>query len=56
MPGTSAAFSCVDIGAQLKARGWDALQKAEAVFQSLLARAFSGDQAVDYSPEEAAVA
>lgn len=55
MPGTNAAFSRVEIDAQLKDRGWDALQKAEAVFLSLLARTFNGGQATEDATEEAAV-
>lgn len=54
MPGTHATFSRVEIDAQLKYPGGYALQTAEAVFQSLQARAFSGDQAVEHSLEKAA--
>ena len=56
MPGPNAVFSRVEIDARLKDRGWDAMQETVAVIQSLLARASSGDQAVEHSLEEAAVA
>jgi uncharacterized protein YoaH (UPF0181 family) len=55
MPGTNAAFARVEIDAQLKDLGWDALKRAIAVIESLLARGFSSDQAVEHSLEDAAV-
>lgn len=55
LPGTSASSSRVEIDAQLKDRGWEALQKAEAFFQFLLAREFRGDQAFEHPFDEAAV-
>ena len=56
MPGTNEAFTLVKIDAQLKDHLSEALRKAEAVFQSLLARTFSSNQFTEGAMEEAAFA
>ena len=50
MAGTNEAFLHVMIDAQLRDQGWD------AAFESLLARAFVGNQVNETAPEEVAVA